>query len=68
MPYRKSTLVSWSLLAINAVALSQNGAPLIDELIMIMFINAVVWGSIFHYVYFVLLDFKRILGIDIFTI
>jgi len=68
MPYRRTTLASWSLLAVNAASLLATGEPLINELAMIVFICAMVWGSIAHYVYFVLQDFKRILGIEIFTI
>ena len=54
MPYRKTTVISWSLLALNAAFLLSRGKPLVDELILIMFINAMVWGSIVHYVYYVL--------------
>lgn len=68
MPYRRTTLASWSLLAVNAASLLATGEPLINELAMIVLICAMVWGSIAHYVYYVLQDFKRILGIEIFTI
>ena len=68
MPYRKTTLISWTLFAVNAFSLQTNGIPLIDELTMIAIINTIVWGSIAHYVYHVLQDFKRILKINIFTI
>ena len=68
MPYRRTTLASWSLLAVNAASLLATGEPLINELAMIVLICAMVWGSLAHYVYYVLQDFKRILGIEIFTI
>ena len=54
MPYRRTTLVSWSLLAMNAASLLLTGEPVINELMMIVFICAIVWGAITHFVYYVL--------------
>lgn len=68
MPYRRTTVVSWSLYAMNAASLLISGKPLLDEYVMIVFINIMVWTQISHYVYYVLQDFTRVLNIKVFTI
>ena len=67
-PYRRTTLISWSLLAVNAASFLMTGKPLINEFWMVLGIASMVWLAIGHYVYYVLEDFKRVLGIKVFTI
>ena len=67
-PYRRSTLFNWVLFSVNAASFLSTGSPLINELWMILAINAMAWGTIVHYIYFVLKDFKRVLGIRVFHI
>ena len=61
-------MISWSLLALNGVSMLMTGAPLIDECWLLLAICSMVWLAIGHYVYYVLEDFKRVLGIKVFTI
>ena len=67
-PYRRTTFISWSLLALNGATLLMTGAPLINENYLLLSICTMVWLSIAHYVYYVLEDFKRILSIKVFSI
>ena len=68
MPYRRSTFVVWFLLAVNGCALATTGAPLIDELVLIVILNVIIWSVNAHYTYYVLNEMKTILGINVFTI
>ena len=67
-PYRRSTFISWSLLSVNAASLLITDSPMINELWMILAINIVAWSSVAHYTYYVIEDFKRVLGIRCFHI
>ena len=67
-PYRRTTFVSWSLLGLNGASLLLNSAPLINEFWLLLAICTMVWLATAHYVYYVLEDFKRVLGISIFSI
>ena len=67
-PYRRTTFVSWSLLGLNGASLLMTGTPLINEFWLLLAICTMVWLAIAHYVYYVLKDFKRVLGIKIFSI
>jgi len=67
--YRRHSVVCWALMLVNGYSFLTTGKPLIDELVMILIMNALIHGAIAHQVYYVLQDFKRVLGIQtIFTI
>ena len=68
MPYRRSTFVVWFLLAVNGYSLMTTGEPLIDELVLIVLLNTIIWSVNSHYAYYVLYEMKTILGINVFTI
>ena len=68
MPYRRSTFFCWGLLAINGFVLATSGRPYIDELKLIVILNVIIWSYNAHYAYYVLNEFKTILGIEVFTI
>ena len=67
-PYRRTTFVAWSLMAINASYLVVTGSPLFNEFWMFAAVNAIIWSAIAHFVFYVIQDFKRILDINVFTI
>ena len=68
MPYRRTTIFSWSLLAFNAFSLIYVRELMFNEYWMMCTICVIVWGALAHFVYYVLQDLKRILGINIFII
>lgn len=62
-PYRRTVLLSWILLSINALA-QFNGLPVVfDEFYLLCFINAMCYTSIMHLVYYALNELKTILNI-----
>lgn len=67
-PYRRTILLGWTLMAINAASLLTYGAPFINEGLLFLAICMLSWGAVFHYVYYVLQEFCSILDIWIFTI
>ena len=54
MPYRRSSFFNWTLLFLNGVFLYTTNFPLIDEFWMILAINGMAWGTVIHYVFYVL--------------
>ena len=68
MPYRRTTWFCWGLLLFNGFVLETSGQPYIDELKLIVILNVIIWSYNAHYAYWVLNEFKTILGIDVFTI
>ena len=68
MPYRRTTVASWLLMAVNAVSFWLQGKPLMNEYWMMLAICVTAWSVLAHFVYYVLLDFSRILDINVFTI
>ena len=67
-PYRLNILISWSLMAINAISFLTSGKPLINDYYLMLFIFTLSWACLAWYVYHVLEDFKRILDVWTFTI
>jgi len=67
-PYRRTTLIAWSLMGVNILSFIVNGQPLLDEKWLFRGINIMIWGAIIHFVFHVLDEFKRILGIRIFHV
>jgi len=67
-PYRRTILLGWSLIAINAIYLLKTGKSVINEGLLFTAINIISWGASFHYVYYVLQEFCALLNIKIFTI
>ena len=52
----------------NGASMLMTGAPLIKESWLLGAICTMVWLAVAHYVYYVLEDFKRVLGIKVFSI
>jgi hypothetical protein len=67
-PYRRTVLLPWLLMGINAVSLLSSGQTLIDDFWLMVFTCIIGWGAVAHYVYYVLQDLTRILDVNIFTI
>lgn len=67
-PYRRTILLGWALMAMNAAALLTTGAPLVNEGLLFGAVCLLSWGAVFHYVYHVLQEFCSILDIWVFTI
>ena len=67
-PYRRTTLIAWSLMIINIVSFAVNGQALINEKYMFLFINFIIWSATAHYTYYVLNELMVILNIHMFTV
>ena len=67
-PYRRTILIGWALMAINAASLLSTGAPLINEGLLFAAVCLLSWSAVFHYVYYVLQEFCSILDIWVFAI
>jgi hypothetical protein len=67
-PYRRTTLLCWSLMLLNGVSMVAKGQPLINEFALFSLINAITWSAIAHYIYHVLNQLCDILNIKIFSI
>lgn len=67
-PYRRTILLGWSLMAINAISLLATRQPFINEGLLFLAINIISWGAVSHYVYYVLQEFCALLDINVFTI
>jgi len=67
-PYRRTTLIAWSLMGINIVSFFLYKEALIDEKWLFRGINVMIWSAIAHFVYYVLKELKAILGMNIFTV
>ena len=67
-PYRRTILIGWALMAINAAHIMTYGSPLVNEGLVFLTVNLLSWGAIAHYVYYTLQEFCKILNINVFTI
>ena len=67
-PYRRTTVIAWSLMSINIAAFLFLGEPIINEQYLFRFINIMIWSAIAHFVYHIMNELKTILGINIFTV
>ena len=67
-PYRRTILLSWALIALNACYLICYGEPLINEGILFSIVSLISWAAIIHFIYHVLEEFCSILDIYVFTI
>ena len=67
-PFRRSVLLIWLLLWVNIYSMVFNQTAYFDELTLIYFCMAVQYSALFHMIYYVLDEFKTILGINIWTI
>jgi len=55
-------------MALNAASFLLNGHPIINEFWLMLTICMMNWAALAHFVYYVLEDFKRILGVKMFSI
>ena len=67
-PYRRTTLIAWSLMGINIVSFFLYKEALIDEKWLFRGINVMIWSAIAHFVYYVLKELKAILSMNVFTV
>jgi len=67
-PYRRNTLVAWSLMLVNGLSIYYTGIPLMNEFWMFMAIAVVGWCCFILQLYYTFDDFKRILNIEVFRI
>ena len=67
-PYRRTILLGWALMGLNAISLVATGQPAINEGLLFLAINIISWGAVAHYIYYILQEFCAILDINVFTI
>lgn len=67
-PYRRTTLIAWSLMSINIISFYLWEEALINEKWLFRGINVMIWSATAHFTYYVLKELKTILGINIFTV
>lgn len=67
-PYRRTVLLPWLLMGINAVSLLSSGQTVFDDFWLMVFTCTIGWAAVAHYVYYILQDLTRILDVNIFTI
>ena len=67
-PYRRTTLLCWSLMLLNGAFMLAKGYVLINEFYLFNAINLITWLAIAHYVYHVLNELCSILNIRMFKI
>ena len=68
MPYRRSNVFSWLLMAINAASVYITGEFIFNDFWLMTTILLISGSSLAHFIYYVMLEFKTILGIEIFSI
>lgn len=67
-PYRRTILIGWALMAVNALHLLIYGQALINEGLMFLLVSAISCAAIAHFIYHMLHEFCSILDIYVFTI
>ena len=67
-PFRRSILLVWLLNWVNIYGMIFEEKAFFDEATLIYFCPAVQYSALFHMIYYVLDEFKTILGISIWTI
>lgn len=53
-PYRRTILVGWLLMGLNAAYLLTTGETFVNEGLLFLAVCVLSWGAIFHYVYYTL--------------
>lgn len=56
-PYRRTILLGWTLMALNAAYLMTTGKSFVNEGLLFTAVSALSWGANIHYVYHVLQEF-----------
>ena len=67
-PYRRTTLISWTLILLNVASYLQTGSALIDDFYLVLFMNVVGYGALAHQAVYTISDLKRIIGVRMFHI
>ena len=67
-PYRRTILIGWALMAVNAFHLLVYGQVFINEGIMFLLVSAISCAAIAHFIYHMLHEFCSILDIYVFNI
>lgn len=67
-PFRRSILLVWLLHWVNIYHMVSNNEAFFDEITLLYFCIAIQYTALAHMIYYVLDEFKTILGINIWTI
>lgn len=67
---RRTHVLVWALLAANAFCLIQSNGQqgMMDELTLLVGVNAISWTAVWHQIFYTISDFTRILDINCFTV